>query len=101
MRHEEFNPVPVDELTRGGLTLSIMAMQKVIPALIAGNSVILRPSPLTPLSSLALGAAADAAGLPPGVLSVIIEAGSAGAELLSAHPAWTWCPSPGPPRSAS
>jgi acyl-CoA reductase-like NAD-dependent aldehyde dehydrogenase len=107
MRHEEPNPVPVDELTRGGLTLSvrrhepagvvaaitpynaafIMAMQKVIPALMAGNSVVLRPSPLTPLSSLALGAAADAAGLPAGVLSVIIEAGSAGAELLSAHPA--------------
>jgi acyl-CoA reductase-like NAD-dependent aldehyde dehydrogenase len=107
MRHEDFNPVPVDELTSGGLTVSvrrhepvgvvaaitpynaafIMAMQKVIPALMAGNSVILRPSPLTPLSSLALGAAADAAGLPPGVLSVIIEAGAAGAELLSAHPA--------------
>jgi acyl-CoA reductase-like NAD-dependent aldehyde dehydrogenase len=107
MRHEDFNPVPVDELTRSGLTLSvrrhepvgvvaaitpynaafIMAMQKVIPALMAGNSVILRPSPLTPLSSLALGAAADAAGLPHGVLSVVIESGSAGAETLSAHPA--------------
>jgi acyl-CoA reductase-like NAD-dependent aldehyde dehydrogenase len=107
LRHEDFNPVPVDELTRRGLTLSVrrrepagvvaaitpynaafvMAMQKVIPALMAGNSVILRPSPLTPLSSLALGAAADTAGLPPGVLSVIIESGSAGAEMLSAHPA--------------
>jgi acyl-CoA reductase-like NAD-dependent aldehyde dehydrogenase len=62
-------------------------MQKVIPALLAGNSVILRPSPLTPLSSLVLGAAADAAGLPPGVLSVLVESGSSGAELLSAHPA--------------
>ena len=107
MRHEDFNPVPVDELTRSGLTLSVrrhepsgvvaaitpynaaflMAMQKCIPALMAGNSVILRPSPLTPLSSLALGAAADAAGLPAGVLSVVIESGAAGAELLSAHPA--------------
>jgi acyl-CoA reductase-like NAD-dependent aldehyde dehydrogenase len=65
----------------------MMAMQKVIPALLAGNSVILRPSPLTPLSSLVLGAAADAAGLPPGVLSVLAESGSAGAELLSSHPA--------------
>jgi acyl-CoA reductase-like NAD-dependent aldehyde dehydrogenase len=64
--HEDLNPVPVDELTRNGLGLSvrryepagvvaaitpynaafIMAMQKVIPALMAGNSVILRPSRL-------------------------------------------------------
>ena len=64
-----------------------MAFQKLIPALMAGNSVILRPSPLTPLSSLVFGAAADAAGLPPGVLSVVVEEGAAGAELLTTHPA--------------
>jgi acyl-CoA reductase-like NAD-dependent aldehyde dehydrogenase len=107
MRHEEASPVPLDELTRGRLALSvrrhepvgvvsaitpyngaiIMAFQKVIPALMAGNSVVLRPSPLTPLSSLAFAAAAEAAGLPPGVLSVVVEEGSAGAELLSTHPA--------------
>ena len=39
---------------------------KAIPALITGNSVILRPSPLTPLSTLVFGEAAEAAGLPPG-----------------------------------
>ena len=68
MAHEEANPVPVDELVRGRVALSvrrhepvgvvaaitpynaaiIMAFQKLIPALMAGNSVILRPSPLTP-----------------------------------------------------
>ena len=53
----------------------------------AGNTVILRPSPLTPISSLVFGAAADAAGLPPGVLSVVVEAGAAGAELLTTDPA--------------
>jgi len=104
---EEANPVPLDELVQGGLKVSvrryepvgvvsaitpyngavIMAFQKLIPALMAGNSVILRPSPLTPLSSLVFGAAAEAAGLPPGVLSVVVEAGSAGAELLTSHPA--------------
>ena len=88
MTHEESNPVPLDELVRGRVALSIrrhepvgvvaaitpynaallMALQKLVPALMAGNSVIVRPSPLTPLSSLALGAAADEAGLPPGVL---------------------------------
>ena len=104
---EEANPVPVDELVRGRVAHSvrryepvgvvsaitpynaavIMGLQKLIPALMAGNSVILRPSPLTPLSSLVFGAAADAAGLPAGVLSVIIEAGSAGAELMTSDPA--------------
>ena len=107
MSHEDSNPVPVDELVRGRVALSIrrhepigvvaaitpyngaiiMAFQKLIPALMAGNSVILRPSPLTPLSSLIFGAAADAAGLPPGVLSVVVEGGAAGAELLTTDPA--------------
>jgi acyl-CoA reductase-like NAD-dependent aldehyde dehydrogenase len=105
LRHEEINQVPVDRLVANGVALSVlryepvgvvsaitpynaaflMGMQKVIPALLAGNSVILRPSPLTPLSSLVLGAAAEAARLPPGVLSVLVESGSAGAELMSSH----------------
>ncbi len=104
---EDFNPVPLDQLVGGGTRLSvrryepvgvvaaitpynaaiIMGIQKIIPALVAGNSVVLRPSPLTPISSLVFGAAAQAAGLPPGVLSVVVEAGAAGAELLTTHPA--------------
>ncbi|MGW5382522.1 aldehyde dehydrogenase family protein [Nocardia sp. NPDC003963] len=107
MAHEESGPVPVDELIRGRVALSvrrhepvgvvaaitpynaalIMALQKLVPALMAGNSVVLRPSPLTPISSLIFGAAAEAAGLPRGVLSVVVESGSAGAELLTTHPA--------------
>lgn len=101
------NPVPVDDLVRGRVSLSFrlyepigvvsaitpynaavtMGFQKLIPALMAGNSVILRPSPLAPVSSLAFGVAAEAAGLPAGVLSVVIEAGSAGAEALTSDPA--------------
>ena len=107
MRHEDFNPVPTEELVAGRVALSlrrhepvgvvaaitpynaamIMAFQKLIPALMAGNSVILRPSPLTPISSLVFGAAADAAGLPAGVLSVVIESGAEVAELLTTDPA--------------
>ncbi|NKQ53993.1 aldehyde dehydrogenase family protein [Amycolatopsis sp. K13G38] len=106
MPHEEPNPVPVEQLVANGTTLSVrryepvgvvsaitpynaaimMALQKVIPALMAGNSVVLRPSPLTPLSSLAFGEAAEAAGIPPGVLSVVVEGGATGAELLTTHP---------------
>ncbi|MBO0856512.1 MAG: aldehyde dehydrogenase family protein, partial [Nocardia sp.] len=107
MPQEEPSPVPADDLVRGRVALSvrrfepvgvvaaitpynapiIMAFQKLIPALLAGNSVILRPSPLAPLSSLVFGAAADAAQLPAGVLSVVVENGTAGAELLTTHPA--------------
>ena len=107
MPHEEPNPVPSTSSCAGRVALSIrrhepvgvvaaitpyngaiiMAFQKLMPALMAGNSVILRPSPLTPISSLVFGAAADAAGIPPGVLSVVVEEGAAGAELLTTHPA--------------
>ena len=106
MAHEQASPVPVDDLVRGRVALSvrrhepvgvvtaitpynaalIMGFQKLIPALMAGNSVILRPSPLTPISSLVFGKAAEAAGLPAGVLSVVAESGTAGAELLTSHP---------------
>jgi acyl-CoA reductase-like NAD-dependent aldehyde dehydrogenase len=107
LREEEANPVPIDELVQSRLALSvrrhepigvvaaitpynaaiIMAFQKVVPALLAGNSVVLRPSPLAPISSLAFGRAADAAGLPPGVLSVVVEDSADGAEMLTTHPA--------------
>ncbi len=59
---------------------------KVLPALITGNCVILRPSPLTPLTALIFGEAAEAAGLPPGVLNVVADAGAAGGVMLSTHP---------------
>lgn len=62
------------------------AVWKVFAALAAGCSVILRPSPLTPLSVLAFGIAADRAGLPAGVLGVVPESGAAGAELLTSDP---------------
>jgi len=60
---------------------------KVMPALIAGNSVILRPNPLTPLSAMAFAEAAQAVGLPRGVLNVVMEPGVEGAQLLSSDAA--------------
>ncbi|CDJ56508.1 succinate-semialdehyde dehydrogenase, putative [Eimeria maxima] len=48
-----------------------MAARKASAALAAGNSCVLRPSEETPLSSLALAAAAREAGLPPGLLNVV------------------------------
>lgn len=62
------------------------SMWKVIPALLTGNSVIMRPSPLTPISALVFGEAAEATGLPAGVLNVLVEGGVEGGELLTSHP---------------
>lgn len=60
---------------------------KLLPALATGNCVILRPSPLTPFSALALAEIAAEAGLPEGVLSILAEAGAEGAQLLTTDPA--------------
>lgn len=59
---------------------------KFVPALLTGSTVILRPSPLTPIATLMIGEAAEAVGLPAGVLNVVVEGGASGAELLTSHP---------------
>ncbi len=62
----------------------MMAAWKIGPALAAGNTVVLKPSELTPLSVLRLAELlADA--LPPGVLNVVTGTGEAGAALVE-HP---------------
>lgn len=104
----EDNPVPLHErVTRMGVTQSLKrylplgvvsaigaynvplftALWKVVPALIAGDTVIVRPNPLTPLSAMIFAEAAEEAGLPPGVLNVITEAGLEGAQLMTTDPA--------------
>jgi acyl-CoA reductase-like NAD-dependent aldehyde dehydrogenase len=62
----------------------LMAVWKLAPALIAGNTVVLKPSPFTPLTALKLGELISQI-LPPGVVNVV----SGGDELgpwISAHP---------------
>jgi acyl-CoA reductase-like NAD-dependent aldehyde dehydrogenase len=59
---------------------------KVFSALTTGCTMVLRPSPLCPLTALALGEAAAEADLPPGVLNVVVESGSSGAEMLTSDP---------------
>jgi acyl-CoA reductase-like NAD-dependent aldehyde dehydrogenase len=62
----------------------LIASWKVAPALLAGNSVVLKPSYLTPLSALKLGEILYQAGLPRGTLSVIPGSGKeVGSELAS------------------
>jgi betaine-aldehyde dehydrogenase len=62
-----------------------MCVWKVAPALLAGNTVVLKPSPLTPIGPDALAAAVLAAGLPPGVVNVVHGDRIAG-EAIVAHP---------------
>jgi acyl-CoA reductase-like NAD-dependent aldehyde dehydrogenase len=63
----------------------LIACAKIAPALLAGNTVVLKPSPFTPLSSLLLGEALRDV-LPPGVFSVVSGGDEVGA-WLSEHPA--------------
>jgi len=61
--------------------------RKLAPALIAGNTVVLKPASDTPLIAIELARALNDAGLPPGVLNTVTGAGrTIGAALLE-HPA--------------
>ncbi len=62
------------------------AAWKVAPALAAGNTVILKPAQVTPLSALRLAEVAQEAGLPPGVLNVVPGRGSVAGTALVEHP---------------
>lgn len=62
----------------------ILAIWKVAPALVAGNTVVLKPSPFTPLATLMIGEIAQSV-LPPGVLNVL-SGGDALGPWMSAHP---------------
>lgn len=62
-----------------------IALWKIAPALAAGCTVVLKPSPETPLTALRLAELALEAGLPAGVLNVVCGGGTAGAALC-AHP---------------
>jgi acyl-CoA reductase-like NAD-dependent aldehyde dehydrogenase len=63
-----------------------IAAWKVAPALAAGNTVVLKPAELTPLTALALERIALEAGLPEGVLTVVVGPGRTVGERLTAHP---------------
>jgi alpha-ketoglutaric semialdehyde dehydrogenase len=56
------------------------------PALVYGNTVVLKPAQEAPLTCLHLAAALDEAGLPAGVLNVVIGRGSEVGTPLVVHP---------------
>ncbi|HEU4614487.1 MAG TPA: aldehyde dehydrogenase family protein, partial [Kofleriaceae bacterium] len=56
----------------------------VIPALLAGNTVVIKPSDITPLCGQRYAEAAHAAGLPAGVFNVVVGDGTVGAAMVAA-----------------
>ncbi|KAJ4368377.1 hypothetical protein N0V83_006734 [Neocucurbitaria cava] len=64
----------------------LIAVKKIAPALAAGNSIVLKPSELTPLTSIELGKLMKEAGLPDGVFNVLPGDGLTTGKALVEHP---------------
>ncbi len=65
---------------------AMMAGWKLGPALITGNSVVLKPAELTSLSTLRLAELAHEAGIPAGVLNVVPGLGHMAGKAIGVHP---------------
>ncbi len=63
-----------------------IASWKLAPALAAGNTVVLKPAELTPLTALRFAEIALQAGIPPGVVNVVVGPGSVCGARLVEHP---------------
>ncbi len=63
-----------------------MAAWKILPAIAAGNTIVLKPSELTPGTTLLFAEAATAAGIPAGVINVVVGTGREIGEALVRHP---------------
>ncbi len=75
----------VGMITPWNFPLTIAAW-KLAPALAAGNTVVLKPAELTPLSALRFAELARAAGLPEGVVNVVVGPGATCGQRLVEHP---------------
>ena len=64
----------------------VISSWKTAPALAAGNTVVLKPAELTPLTAIELERIALDAGLPEGVLNVVVGPGSVCGQRLVEHP---------------
>jgi betaine-aldehyde dehydrogenase len=64
----------------------LIASWKMAQGLAAGNTIVLKPSSLTPLTALKLAEIAETAGLPEGVVNVINAPGANLGSVLCAHP---------------
>jgi acyl-CoA reductase-like NAD-dependent aldehyde dehydrogenase len=63
-----------------------IASWKVAPALACGNTIVLKPAEMTPLSSLRLGELIAEAGIPEDVVNVVVGSGKVVGQALVEHP---------------
>lgn len=63
-----------------------LAARKIGPALIAGNTIVVKPTTETPLATLELGYIAQSVGLPKGVLNIVTGGGRTLGDALVRHP---------------
>jgi betaine-aldehyde dehydrogenase len=59
---------------------------KLAPALAAGNTVVVKPSELTPLTTIALAALTEEAGIPPGTVNLLLGSGGTVGQAMVSHP---------------
>lgn len=59
---------------------------KTAPALLAGNTMVMKPSSTAPLTVLSLAAILGEAGIPPGVLNIVTGSGGSAGEAIITHP---------------
>lgn len=59
---------------------------KIAPALVTGNTVVAKPSELTPMTAFLLAQLFEDAGLPPGVCNIVFGRGNAAGDALVGHP---------------
>jgi len=60
---------------------------KIAPALVAGNTVVFKPATLTPATAVRIVEIFEAAGIPPGVLNLVLGSGGEAGEEIIGHPA--------------
>lgn len=60
---------------------------KIAPALVAGNSVVFKPASLTPATAVRIVQIFEEAGIPPGVLNLVLGSGSEAGDEIIGHPA--------------
>jgi aminomuconate-semialdehyde/2-hydroxymuconate-6-semialdehyde dehydrogenase len=82
----QYEPVGVCALITPWNSPLMQASWKIAPALATGNTCVLKPSELTPLSTLKLAELCGAAGVPDGVVNVLPGLGAAAGAPLVAHP---------------
>ncbi|MEU1620157.1 aldehyde dehydrogenase family protein [Streptomyces sp. NPDC005722] len=82
----EYEPVGVCALITPWNYPLLQASWKVAPALVAGNTFVLKPSELTPSTSVLLMRALEEAGLPAGAGNLVLGAGPGAGAPLAEHP---------------